>query len=641
MRRLLRLYQSRRARSLTALVCIALLLIATNILARRYLPQHLDLTAERLYMLSPGTLATLARIDEPITLRFYYSPQLGEAVPSYGVYAERVRRLLEQYVAAAHGKLRLEVHRPLPFSAEEDRAVAFGLQGVPLNTAGEQVYFGLAGTNSTDDQQVIAFFDPQRENLLEYDLTRLVHALAVPKRVVVGVVSTLPLDGNPRIVPPVPRAAVLQQLRQSDDVEMLPTTLAAIPQGTDVLLLIHPQKLPQQTLYAIDQFVLRGGKAVVFVDPYSELAARDGEPGGGPGSTPASDLPRLFKAWGLRLLPDTVAGDRHYARRVGVPTHDGGTEAMDYIAWLNLNGDALNHADPITADLQRVTVGSAGILEPLKGAATKFEPLISTSPDAEKLKAEQVAGLPDVASMLTHFHSANTRYVIAAHVTGPAETAFPDGPPKPAAGAAAPAKPEPAPPFVRRSTTPINVVVAADTDMLDDRFWARAQDFFGRRVVVPFANNGDFVADAVDVLAGGNDLVGLRSRGSSVRPFEMVERIQRAAETRYAAEQQALENKLKDTQAKLKELTGAGPKEAKAALAPEQARAVEQFRADIVGTRRQLRAVQAALRRNIEQLKEILEFVDIALVPIIVAAAALVVGALRLRRWRRRRAALA
>src|SRR5436190_6245850 len=190
------LVASRRARAWIALVCIGLMLIAVNIIAGRFLTARLDLTGERLYTLSRGTRQTLARIDEPITLRFYYSTRLGDSAPSYGVYAQRVRELLDEYVAAAKGKLRLEIHNPQAFSDVEDRAVAFGLQAVPLDQQGEQVFFGLAGTNSTDDQPVIAFFAPERERLLEYDLTRLVHNLAVPKRTVVGLVSSLPLEGE-------------------------------------------------------------------------------------------------------------------------------------------------------------------------------------------------------------------------------------------------------------------------------------------------------------------------------------------------------------------------------------------------------------------------------------------------------------
>ncbi|HEY8873276.1 MAG TPA: Gldg family protein [Stellaceae bacterium] len=636
---------SRRARSLAALLCIAMMLAATNIIAGRLLPVRLDLTAERLYTLSSGTRQTLARIDEPITLRFYYSTRLGQAIPSYGVYAQRVRELLDQYVAAAHGKLRLEIYQPLPFSDIEDRAVAFGLQGVPLNAQGDQVYFGLAGTNSTDDQQIIAFFAPERERLLEYDLTRLVHTLAVPKRTVVGLLSTLPLDGAGSLggnsAPP---KAFLQQLRQLDDVETLSAALDVIPPGTDVLMLVHPQNLPEKTLFAIDQFVLKGGKAIVFVDPYSELQARS-RPQGAPAD---SDLEQLFKAWGLKLLPNTVAGDRRNAQRVVVPSAaPGGGEAKDYIAYLNLKGAELNHDDVVTANLRQIALATAGIIEPVAGASTKLEPLITTSPDAMKLPVEQVTGLPNVAGLLTRFKSEDTRYVLAARITGPAETAFPDGPPKaeepptkpgePAKSAEA-SKPEPAAELVRKSVQPINLIVVADTDMLDDRLWAQTQDFFGRQIVVPVANNGDFVANAVEVLAGGEDLVGLRSRGTSTRPFARIDEIQRDADNRYAAEQEALSQKLKDAQAKLSRLTKGEAATANAPLSPDEAKAVDQFRADMLATRRQLRGVQGALRQDIERLKAVLEFCNIALVPILVALAAVMLG---VRRGRRRRSAVA
>src|SRR5437660_1295859 len=514
------MFASRRARSLAALVCLGLMLIAVNIIAGRFLTARLDLTSERLYTLSHGTRQTLAHIDEPITLRLYYSTRLGDAVPSYGVYAQRVRELLDEYVAAAKGKLRLEVYNPQAFSDIEDRAVAFGLQSVPLDTQGEQVFFGIAGTNSTDDQQVIAFFAPERERLLEYDLTRLVHGLAVPKRTTVGLISSLPLEGDTmaamrgRSSRPM---AIIEQLRQLDKVETLGLEIDAVPAEIDVLMLVHPQDLSAKTQFAVDQLVLNGGK---------------------------------------------------------------------------------------------------------------------------------VAPSPYVPALLTGFRSENTRDALAARVTGPVTTAFPDGPPKPAPPAKPDelAKPEQSSPpadFLRQSAKPINLIVVADTDMLDDRFWAQSQDFFGRRIIVPTANNGDFVANAVEVLAGGEDLVGLRSRGSSARHFLLVEEIQRAADDRYAAEQQALQEKLKQTQQKLRELTGNNPAAPTAPLSPEQARTIEQFRADMVATRQQLRAVQGALRHDIEGLKAILESCDIALVPILVAVAAVVLGALRLRRRRHRRPALA
>ena len=646
---------SRRSVAVAALVCIALMLVSVNIIAARFLTWRLDLTGEQLYTLSSGTRRTLSRIDEPITMRFYYSTRLADEVPAYGVYAQRVRELLDQYVAASRGKIRLEVYNPQPFSDVEDRAVAFGLQGVPLDVGGDQVYFGLAATNSTDDQQIVAFFQPERERFLEYDLTKLVHSLAFPKKTVVGLISALPLEGDMMAMMrgrPAEPMAVMEQLQQLDTVKPLAADIDAVPAEVDVLMLVHPQALTEKTLYAIDQFVLKGGKALVFVDPYSELQAFRPGQRNPPGSPSASNLERLFKSWGFVVPAKTVAGDRRDAQRVGVPGPRGGSRPLDYIAWLNLKADNLNRSDMITADLSHITMASSGIIEPLEGAKTTVEPLITTSPDSTKIPAEKLAGMPDVAGLLAEFKPDNKRYILAARVTGPAESAFPDGPPKPPEAAkpeegkegeaASPPKavepPAASDAQLKQSAQPINIVVVADTDLLDDKFWLQKQEFFGQRVLVPTANNGDFVANAIEVLAGGEDLVGLRSRGTSARPFEVVETIQREARARYSAEERALQARLKETQAKLAGLTGKDQAGAPTPLSSEQTKAIEQFRADMVQTRRQLRDVQAALRSEIRRLKAGLEFLDIALIPIIVAAVAIILGALRVRRRSRRSA---
>ncbi len=640
-------FGSRRAVAVAALVCIGLMLVSANIIIGRFFNARLDLTAEHLYTLSPGTLHTLAHIDEPITLRFYYSNRLGDDVPAYGVYAARVRELLDQYVAAAHGKLRLEIYHPQPFSNVEDQAVAFGLQAVPLDSEGDQVYFGLAGTNSTDDQQVIAFFSPERERFLEYDLTKLVHSLAFPKKPVVGLISSLPLEGNMMAMmqgQPSQPMAVIQQLKQLDKVEPLGSDLGAIPADVDVLMVVHPQHLQPKTMFAIDQFVLKGGKALIFVDPHSELQASQPSQLNPPGSPTGSNLAPLFKAWGFQMSPKFVAGDRRDAQEVSVPVPGHGDQPLDYVAWLDLHAANLNRSDMITADLSHVDMASAGILTPLPGAKTNIEPLIWTSRDSDKIPVEKLDGMPDVAGLLANFRPDGKRYILAAHVTGMVDTAFPDGPPgqtppapaKPKGAKTAAAKRAGGPAWLKQSAHPINVVVVADTDMLDDRLWVQSQNFFGQQLVVPIANNGDFVANAIDVLAGGQDLIGLRSRGTATRPFEVVDRIQRQAQARYSAEEQALQAKLKATEAQLADLTGRNEAGAPATLSPEQSKAVEQFRADMLQTRRQLRDVQAALRRNIQELKEGFEFLDIALIPIIVAVAAIIVGAVRVKRRRRR-----
>lgn len=468
-------FDASRMRATGAIICVALMLVAVNVIASHSPPLRLDLTAERQYTLSRATRLTLARIDEPVTLRFYYSARLGQAIPAYRTHARRVREVLGEYAAAADGKLRLEIHRPPPYSEAEQRAVAFGLRGVLLDPRAAPAFFGLAGTNSTDDRRVIPFFAPSREAFLEDDLTRLVHALAYPIRIGVGVLGE-PIEGSTR------RSAMLGELRRFFDVAMLPAALHTVPASTRVLMLAEPRELSGRTLFAIDQFVLRGGRAIVFIDPFSGP-----EGGGRPEGAADSNLARLFRAWGIRVLPGSGA------ESIDDPRHD-------------LRRDALNRNDPITANLRRLMLASAGIIEPLVDAATTIEPLVTTP----------------------RFRGAG-RHVLAARVTGPVETAYPDF--NPVTDVAMEVR--------RRSQEPADLVIVADSDMLEDRLWTRPEDVFGRPMLVPGANNADFVANAIEALAGeapahGPPLAELRGRGVAARPFIAVDAS--AAGDRNAAE---------------------------------------------------------------------------------------------------------
>src|SRR6266852_545256 len=660
---------SRRAAAAIAIVCAAILLVAVNVIAQQGLRSaRLDLTQRHLYTLSDGSKKTLARLDEPITLHFYYSPRLGDEVPSYGIYGQRVREMLEEYAALAKGKVRLEVLDPQPFSPTEDRAVAFGLQGVPIDQGGEQVYFGLAATNSTDDQQVIPFFQPERERFLEYDLTKLIQSLAFPKRTVVGLITALPIEGDIMAAMqgrPMQPFAVIEQLRQLYEVRTIGSDLDKIAPDIDVLMVIHPQNLSDKTQYAIDQFVLGGGRALVFVDPNSEIQQSRPSQFNPPGSPAGSNLDKLFAAWGLQMVPDAVAGDRFAARKVNAGSASR-VQAVDYVAWLNLRSANFAKDDTITADLGQINMATAGIVQPREGAKTKFEPLIQTSPAAMKISAEKFQGsIPDVVGLLNGFKPENTRFTLAARVTGDVQTAFPDGPPKPPESAKPAAsteatpedksadkpednkdeaaadagKPDPArepakEPQLTQSKQPINIVVVADTDILDDRLWVQSSDFFGQRVAVPIANNGDFVANAVEALAGGNDLITLRSRGTSARPFEVVQAIQRDADSRYSAKEHELQDKLKETETKIKDLKS--DKSGNVQLTAEQTASLDSFRSEMLQTRQQLRDVQLALNQEIDRLKARLQFFNIALVPILVGVLAIIVGIMRLRRRKRR-----
>ena len=438
--------------------------------------------------------------------------------------------------------------------------------------------------------------------------------------------------------------AVIAQIKPLYVIKDLSDDVDKIPSDIDVLMIAHPQHLSEKALYAIDQYVLKGGKALIFVDPHSETQQMHPSRLNPPGSPLNSNLNTLFKSWGVEMVPKMVAGDLRAARRVNAGT-DKHVVAMDYVAWLSLDKSDLNRDNLITADLSHINMASSGILDPLKGAKTKFMPLISTSKDSMEIPVAKVQGMPDVGALLRDFKSDNKRLVLAAQVTGPATTAFPDGPPKtktakndkkPDAGNSTDAKAASAKaaPEVKTAAKPIDVVLVADTDILEDRFWVQTQDFFGQKVTIPVANNGDFVANAIGVLSGGDDLISLRSRGSSARPFELINNIQRAADARYQATEQDLETKLKDTQEKIKQLRSQGG-HGGVALAAEQEKTLENFRVDMVKIREQLRRVQLALREDIDRLQAWTEFFDIALVPILVGLTAMILGILRLRRRKR------
>jgi ABC-type uncharacterized transport system involved in gliding motility auxiliary subunit len=651
--------------SLGGLVLVLILFVAVNVAGNTVLTgQRIDLTQERLFTLSAGTRQVLSQIAEPITLRFYYSERLGREIPSYGVYATRVREMLQEYRNAAPSKIRLELIDPQPFSDEEDRAFNYGLQGVPVNQEGEVVYFGLAGSNSADKEETIPFFQPERERFLEYDLTRLVYNLANIRKPVLGVISTLPLWGDFQGMRQMPQPwAVTQQLEQFFTVHRLEPSVTTIPDDVNVLMVVHPRDIPETTQYAIDQFVMRGGRALVFVDPNSEFEAQRGGMMQAAGT--GSDLPRLFQAWGIEMVENRVAADRQAAIRVSTGAADTRVRAVDYVAWLQLRQPNFNASDVLTADLGMVRLASAGILRARDGRTTTVTPLMQTGPASMQLEIDQVRMMPDPVAILSRFQPSGERLMLAARITGPAHSAFtaapplptptPETPPAQPGQAAAPPALPPTPPaddrpaYIAEARSPINVVVVADTDLLDDRFWVQSQDFFGQRVATPTANNGDFVVNSVDNLSGSDGLISLRARGQSTRPFLLVQQIQSEAESRFRATERQLQERLRETEQRLAQMrTQGAPEQAQGTgtgtaaaggqgrvLSREQQQAIDQFRSQVLDIRRQLRGVQQQLRQNISGLETIVKFVNIGLLPIVIALVALIVGLVKLRRRRR------
>jgi len=596
-----------------AIVVFMALNVLSNVLFKS---SRLDLTENNLFTLSKGTENILDKLDESVTLRFYYSAKLTTDLPQINNYAKRVRELLEEYSAISNGKLKLIVLDPEPFSDAEDQAVQAGLQGVPIDAAGTTAYFGLVGSGSTDEKEVIPFFQMEKEATLEYDLTRLVYKLSNPKKVVVGMLSDLPMNGSGPANPmmqmqgPTPEWMITEQMKQTFDVRVLQKDIKAIPKDIDVLMLVHPKKYSDTLLFAIDQFVLAGGRTLVFVDPHaeSEPAVRDPNnpmSGFGPKN---SELTKLFDAWGVEMVNGKLAGDIKAAARVNI-SQGPRPQAVDYVVWLQLDENNLSQDDFITSDLKSVTMGSAGILQAKKDATSKFTPLIQTSDQAMEIPATAVQFRPDPFGLLNSYRPGGKKLTLAARVTGKFKTAFPDGAP---AGAEANGE------VLKEAKEDGNIIIFADADMLEDRFWVNVQNFFGQRVAIPRANNGVLAINALDNLGGSNDLISLRSRGKFQRPFEKVKDIQRDAEKNFRDREKQLQAKLQETERKLSELQRQKGNDANMILSADQQAEIKKFRAEQVKTRKDLRNVQHELQKNIEKLGTTLKFINIILAPLVI-----------------------
>lgn len=603
--------------SSAGLLVIALAFLAFNMLARVGLSDwRLDLTEQKLYTISAGTEKVLAEIEQPVELYFFYSDQASKDLPALRNYAKRVEEMLKAYERAAEGKLKLHIVDPQPFSAEEDQAAEFGLQAIPLNAGGDKLYFGLAGRVGDGVPQAIPVFALDQEEFLEYDLSRLVQSLAKPERPVIGVLSGLPLNGgfDMQTRQPSQPWMVMEEIRQQFQIESLKAGIDQIPEKVSVLLLVHPKDLPEQSLYAIDQFVLRGGKLLAFVDPYSEIDSGMPMPGEEAASK-TSDLPALFKAWGVQLLPDQVVTDGAYAMALSMGE---GQRAVRHAAFLSLPRAALDQSDVSTAGLETLTLASAGILEPLAGAKSRFTPLLQSSVYAMPVDSKRLALLQNPEELIRELQPTGQRYAMAARISGPAETAFANGIEGRKDGL--------------KSADNINVIVVADTDLLSDRMWVQVQDFFGQRMPQPWADNASFTINALDNLSGSDALISVRSRGRFSRPFEVVDALQRTAEVKFREQEAELQQRLAATEQQLASLQQSDDPAQSPQLTPEQQATLQQFMAEKVRIRKELREVRFQLNADIDALGRSLKLVNIALVPVL-----LTVGVLLLWFWRRRK----
>ena len=630
--------------SATGLVLTGLFLIVSVAVISLIPRMRIDLTEDNLYTLAQGTRNIVSSLERPVELLFFYSEEATADVPQLRGYGIRVQELLEEMVIASAGQLSLRVIDPVPFSEEEDEAVEYGVQRVPLSQGGDQVFFGLVALDTTTLPaegeeagaasvfKTIGLIRPDQEEFLEYEFSKLITQVANPEPPVLGFLSRLPIDGgvNTQTMQPTSPWMIMDSIRQLYDVRRVNPEVELIDEEIDILLLVHPQNLSEQTLYAVDQFVLRGGKALVFVDPNADTQAQPGPDGVPvPRENQASDLAAMFSAWGVDYDPDRVVADRQFALMVNVGD---ATRPIQHYGMVGVQREGFAN-DIISNGLQVMNFSSVGALSHKEGATTNFEPLVQSSADSMLMEGGFFKALTDPTILLDEFAPTDMRYTIAARVSGNVRTAFPDGPP-PAAPAEESADEPVAAPVVlpahlSESTGTVNMVIVADTDMLGDRLWVQIQNFLGQRIPQPFASNGDFIMNALDNLAGNSELVTIRSRGRYARPFLAVIELQRDADDRLRQEETELLANLRQTEQQITALNasreGSGP-------SPEQQAEIDRFYDQQLETRRRLREVQLTLNREIESLGATLKFVNTALVPILLILFVLAMGYLRRRR---------
>ncbi|MDX2308506.1 MAG: Gldg family protein [Hyphomicrobium sp.] len=611
----------RKTMAWTGLALGAVILLSVNLIAGIGLKNwKADLTEDRLFTISDGTRLVLRAIDEPITARLYFSRRLAESAPEMSRYFDRVRALLEQYRDISGGKFELAVLDPEPFSDAEDRAVASGLRGVRLNTEGEIGYFGLVANNSVDGRETIPFFAADREAFLEYDVTKLIATLANPKKRVVGIMTGLPLDGGEIDTPmgkrPEKSWLIMDQIREFFDVRTIPETATTIPADIDVLMIAQPKGLTEAGAYAIDQYALKGGKVVVFIDPLPESAQLAMLQNQGEGRR---HLSKVLEGWGVKFDGTEVAADIRNARRVQFGGRDGNM-VTEFVAWLALGKEAINSKDVLAAGIDVLNLASAGHLVKADGAKIDMQPILETSADAAIVPASKMGFGADPVSLLREYIPGRKKLVLAARLGGDAPSAFPNGKPGEAAKPDAGKSANPAKEHVASGR--LNAIVVADTDILADQFWVDRREMMGQEMVVPAAHNAAFVVGALENLSGSDALIALRGRGVNERPFTWVDELRRSAERRFREKEQQLEARLKSAEDELRKLETAG-EDGDVVMTEKEQKAIEAFRADMLATRRELREVKRELRRDIDKLDGWLKFANIALVPLLVIGAGL------------------
>lgn len=616
------------------IVVMLVILIALNIIVDHVHLGRLDLTEGNLYTLSDGSREILGNLQKDVAIKFFFSRSSRQLNSQVKTYASRVEDLMRELKIAAKGRLSVDILDPKPDTDQEDWAIKFGMSRIPDPYTGAVYFMGVVA-ESGKQTKLIKALDAGAEHRLEYDLMRLIHHVANPKRPVLGVLSSLPVMGvqaPPFAMPgqPLPQSSpawyLFEGLDEDYDVRRLDPGVETISPEIDELLVVHPKNFSPRTVFAIDQFLLQGGNLLVFVDPlaFADPAIRSGGYGGG---QPNSDLPRLFAAWGINYNANEVTADLNAATRMTQrgrnPTY------LSLQAGQDSEYSQINSNDMVTADLEYIQLPYAGAFSGDGVDGLTVTPLLTSSPDSDGINAVTMRMNPEAVDR--QFKNSHQSRRIAVRLHGRFPTAFPDGPPEdPAADDPAADRVDPA--HLTESSEESAVILVADVDMLLDDVCVR------RPAGLPFIqilnDNMHFFANAVEQLCGATELISLRARGRSVRPFDRVEKIAARAQAEWMDEYESLQAKQAETRQQLSLLQTQKDPNQRDILSPGQKQALERYEREDRETSLRLREVQKALRRDIDRLGAWLKVINIVGMPLLVGIAGISFGVYRKRRMR-------
>jgi len=621
--------------TLGSIVLLLICLVAINVMAS-FVPLRFDLTEERLYTISAGSRKILSNLEEPVRINFYYSRNNAELPPNFKTYAQRVQELLEEYAALSNGKVILEISDPKPDTEEEEWAQKYGIKTITL-PSGNTVYFG-ALVSMLDQEMLLPYFDQRRQEFLEYDISQAIHKVSSTSTSKVGVLSALNLQGGRSIIPgqpPVQKWVFLSELEKSVKVDNLPLTTEEIPDDISLLIVLHPRGFSPRLKYALDQFVLRGGRLVVLLDPNARVDMASPQNQFGQQPQISSDLPGLLKAWGVDYDSTKVVGDHLHATQVNT-----GQGVMSFPMWMTFRSQSLDQEHPITAQLENLLFVEAGSLKKASGSKTEFSALISLSDKSGLIDAFRLRfSAPDQLSR--DMKVDNETKALMAITAGIFSSAFPDGQPvkekkDPQASATDEENEEEIAlkhTHLKKAAVRNSILLFSDVDFLSDQFSVQKLNFLGQTIIQPTNDNLNLMLNAAEHLSGNEALMSIRSRGRFSRPFTRLLAMQKQAQLLHQAEERQLLSQLDEVQQRLNSLLeSAGEKGQKEViLPPDVQEEIQQFREEERQARRKLREVRKILRQDIEQLGQGLLLLNMLLVPLIVGIIGVIVYRYRTR----------